>query len=634
MRRLAAIILAAALAAVWVAPACAGPADAHGVAVRSVDTSGYPSIVVDLLLPASLQNARGPLAVSVKENGVERPGATISTDVSRRETVDVVLVVDTSGSMKGGPLDAAKGAVTRFIGGMRPGDRIALVAFGDTPAVVVPLTGDHTRVLSAAEALGARGETALYDALTAAAAVAAGGTKGRTNIVLLSDGGDTVSSTTLDTAYAALRRAGAPVFAVALRSPEYDGRALSVVASRTGGRFASVADARKLADSFGGFAKEIRSVARVTFTSADPNTKDLDIDVTVRAAGQDLTVAATTPNPRFDVAGLSASDSTLTEAQPPVAALVLALVSAMACVGLAAYGGGTALARRRSSLKQVSLYSQTVSADAAPNDPDSLTARVTEAVDVIAARRGLNRVIQERLDRGGIAMRSGEFIALHLSGVVIVGALAGLAGGLAAGAIAVVVGAIVPILLLDQAVRSRTHRFDEQLPDALGLIAGSLRAGYGLLQAVALVTEEMLPPASDEFRRLQTQARLGLPLESALDQMADRVDSEDFRWTVSAITIQREVGGNLAEVLDIVASTIREREALRRQVAGLTAEGRLSAAILLVLPFLEAAGLMLINPTYFLAMFGTPIGWALAGAAVVLMAVGALWMRTIVAIEV
>lgn len=632
MRRLAAIGAALVLALACPAWALAAPAD-DSVAVRSVDTSGYPRIALDILLPASLASGAKDLSVQVRENGVNIPGARIRTDAARRENVDIVLVLDTSGSMKGAPLQAAKGAVARFLEGLRPGDRVALVAFNDAPSLAVPLTGDLPSVLAAAESLTARGETALYDALATAAGVAARGAKGRTNIVLLSDGGDTVSSNTLDSAFTALGRAEAPVFAVALRSPEYDGRALSMLAGRTGGRFASVADARAIADSFGGIAKELRSVARVTFTSRDPATKDLDFDVTLAVGDRRLTASASAPNPRFDVAGLAAAP-TLSEPRPAWALFALSLASAMACVALVTYGAGTALARRRSSLKQVALYNQTVMSDAAPDDPDSLSARVSEAVDVLAARRGLNRVIQERLDRGGIAMRSGEFIALHLAGVVLVGALAGLAGGLGVAAAAVVVGAVVPILVLDQAVRARTRKFDEQLPDALGLIAGSLRAGYGLLQAVALVTEEMLPPASEEFRRLQTQTRLGLPLEGALDQMAARVDSEDFRWTVSAITIQREVGGNLAEVLDIVANTIREREALRRQVASLTAEGRLSALILLVLPFLEAAGLMLVNPVYFLAMFGHPVGWFLAGAAVVLMLIGAVWMRAVVSIEV
>ena len=129
----------------------------------------------------------------------------------------------------------------------------------------------------------------------------------------------------------------------------------------------------------------------------------------------------------------------------------------------------------------------------------------------------------------------------------------------------------------------------------LGLLAGSLRAGYGLLQGVELVVKEMTPPTSVEFGRVVTEARLGLPVETALEKMARRMGSEDFLWAVSAVSIQREVGGNLAEVLDIVATTIRERDALRRHISGLTSEGRLSAVILSVLPFAVLGAMLIVS---------------------------------------
>ena len=127
-------------------------------------------------------------------------------------------------------------------------------------------------------------------------------------------------------------------------------------------------------------------------------------------------------------------------------------------------------------------------------------------------------------------------------------------------------------------------------------MAGSLRAGWGLQQSVDLVVEQMAPPVSDEFKRAQTEIRLGRPVEDALETVAVRTQSDDFMWAVTAIGIQRDVGGNLAEVLDVVAATIRDRMALRRQISALTAEGRLSAWVLLILPFVLVTVALLREP--------------------------------------
>jgi tight adherence protein B len=200
--------------------------------------------------------------------------------------------------------------------------------------------------------------------------------------------------------------------------------------------------------------------------------------------------------------------------------------------------------------------------------------------------------------------------------------------------IVVLLATLGPMLYLDLKARSRQNAFEEQLPQILNLIAGSLRAGWGLLQSVDMVVQETLPPASEEFARVQTEARLGLPVEDALQAMADRVGSEDFAWAVSAIAIQREVGGNLAEVLDVVAATIRDRAALRRHVSALTAEGRISAIILLALPFVEGIFLYVVNPTYMRPMFTEPLGWIIIGIGLLLLVVGSLWLVRAMKVEV
>ena len=146
--------------------------------------------------------------------------------------------------------------------------------------------------------------------------------------------------------------------------------------------------------------------------------------------------------------------------------------------------------------------------------------------------------------------------------------------------------------------------------------------------------DEVGDPARSEFRRVQAESRLGLPLEDALHRMANRVDSEDLRWTVSAISIQREVGGNLSEVLNTVARTIRERAELKRSVSALTAEGRYSAVVLTLMPFVMFGGLLLVSTDYALQLLNTGIGRSMLILGGTLLAIGTFWINRVVNVEV
>ncbi len=179
----------------------------------------------------------------------------------------------------------------------------------------------------------------------------------------------------------------------------------------------------------------------------------------------------------------------------------------------------------------------------------------------------------------------------------------------------------------------RKSAFAEQLDDILTLLASNLRAGHSLPQALDSLSGEIEEPASSEIARAVTQVRVGRDLSDALGDVADRMDSDDFRWITQAISIHRQVGGNLADVLDTVANTIRERGQVRRQVRSLSAEGRLSAYVLIALPFFVVLVLMVINPGYLAVFTTTAIGWVMLAVAAVLLVVGAIWMRATVRVE-
>ena len=255
--------------------------------------------------------------------------------------------------------------------------------------------------------------------------------------------------------------------------------------------------------------------------------------------------------------------------------------------------------------------------------------------DRVVQQRGLDQALGRRLEAAGLPIRTAEWLLIHL-GIAVGMALlltlltAGSPVGLLVG---LVLGLAGPWVFLSLRQGRRETAFLSQLPDTLQMLAGSLKAGYSLPQALDTVVREGEPPMSAEFNRAMVESRLGVPVEEALDGIASRLSSQDFSWVVMAIRIQREVGGNLAELLTTVAETLRERERLRRQVSVLSAEGRLSGWILGGLPVVFAGYLVVARPEY-LAPLVTPFGLVLVAIALILLVVGGIWMSRVVTVKV
>jgi tight adherence protein B len=254
----------------------------------------------------------------------------------------------------------------------------------------------------------------------------------------------------------------------------------------------------------------------------------------------------------------------------------------------------------------------------------------------VMERRGLNTAIDTRLEAAGLPLRTAEWGLIHLASAVGVALLLLLlsGGALAPTVLGLMIGLVGPWTFLVIHQGRRESRFLSQLPDTLQLLAGSLQAGYSLPQALDTVVREGEPPMSSEFNRALIENRLGLPAEDALEGIANRMSGRDFAWVVMAIRVQREVGGNLAELLTTVSETLRERERLRRQVRVLSSEGRLSGWVLGLLPVAFAAYLVVVRPQYVGVLWTTRLGWLLLASAVVLLAVGVFWMSRAVKVEV
>ncbi len=252
-----------------------------------------------------------------------------------------------------------------------------------------------------------------------------------------------------------------------------------------------------------------------------------------------------------------------------------------------------------------------------------------------AESRGFSERLDAELEAAGVSLRSGEFVVASAVACLVFGLLAAallrnwLLALLFAGA-----GAAFPMILLRSALSKRADRLREQLPDVLTIMASSLRAGHSFLQSLDTVAKEIAQPAAAEFQRVVAEIRLGRPAEDALESLAERVGSADFKWAVLAVNIQREVGGNLAEILDTVADTLRERAMLRRQIKVLTAEGRLSAWVLGLLPFGIAIYMFAVNPSYIGLLWHNTYGIIMLITAGCLLVAGIFWMKKIVDIDV
>jgi tight adherence protein B len=272
----------------------------------------------------------------------------------------------------------------------------------------------------------------------------------------------------------------------------------------------------------------------------------------------------------------------------------------------------------------------------APPEDSPLQSAKSAAAAMLKRNQGLENKIAQRLEGAGSRWRPAEWLLFHAAVFLlasIVGLLLG-GGNLVIGLIFMALGALGPWFYLGFRRGRRKKKFERALPDTLQLMSGSLAAGLSLAQSVDTIVKDGMEPVASEFRKVLVETRLGLSLETALQGVADRFQSKDFEWVVMAINIQRQVGGNLAELLDTVAGTIREREYMRRQVAALAAEGKLSAMVLGGLPPAFMLYLLVANHDYVMVLFTRTLGFIMLGLGATILSVGVFWMSRIVKVEV
>ena len=612
-----------------VAAALAGAATASAdVRIRAVDTSSYPTI------RATVVSSSGPeLAPIVTENGRAVVGLT-EENLGRAKAV--VLALDDSRSMAGKPLADAAAAARGFVAAKPAGDAIAVIEFGPRPVALSTLS---TATIDAEAALrdvgvAAHAGTALYDAIQLSATELKASPLPGHVLVVLTDGRDVSSSSTLAAAVAAARDANVAVYPIGIEGRGFDPGPLRELARKTGGRYYGAASTSVLASVYRSISQQLGHTWRATYvTAARPGDRIL-LGVAVSGTGS-ASAPLVIPAQAGDV-GASSGPSALVPAGAYGSAgpVLVGLVTGLLVVGamllllatrrgswlrgrLAPHTGGVRLARTRRREQRLSAL-----------------AAVVRATERAFGRLRHWQAVQTMLDRGETPLRVAELFWIVAGAGFALGLLAAVAGSSPLVImIAMLVGGLVPIAVVWRRMRKRLGAFETQLPDLLSTIAASLKAGHSFKQGIQAVVDEGQPPASSEFKRVLTEAGLGKPIDDALADMSGRLGSTNFAFAITAVTIQRQVGGSLASLFDTVSETVRQRQQFARKIRSLTAMGRMSAYTLIGLPFLLMAAISLVNPGYMQPLLHSSTGHMLLAIGLGMMAIGSAILQKIVSFK-
>ncbi|MDX2159752.1 MAG: type II secretion system F family protein [bacterium] len=261
-----------------------------------------------------------------------------------------------------------------------------------------------------------------------------------------------------------------------------------------------------------------------------------------------------------------------------------------------------------------------------------------ERLDNIVSDRSFAKTWKQQLARADIKLTVSEYAALHVVSVAaffFVGYFILFGNQMVMGVISAFAGFFAPRLYVSRATQSRLVKFESQLPDTLGLWVNALRSGYSVLQSMEAIGRDAPDPTSTEFKRVVQEVQLGINMEAALDHLLNRVESDDLDLVLTAVNINREVGGNLAEILDVISHTVRERIKLKGEIMVLTAQGRITGYLISFLPIILALFLYGINPDYMGNLFeNQACGWPLLGIGLGMIGIGMALIQKIVDIEI
>jgi tight adherence protein B len=572
----------------------------------------------------SLKSVR-PLTIhniTVTENGnpVLHPSLVPASEATA-QTFGVVLVLDTSYSMNGEPLDAALEAERAFAHYRNPNQQLGAIEFNRDPTTVLPLTTSATNISKALSTVPTvKTGTHIFDAVAQAEAMLTAANIGSGTVVVLSDGADRHSTKTLRQVGEAARSAHMRIYTIGLAGPTFRPGTLKALAVAGNGEYKQAKTTADLTPLFQQLGQQISSEYLLQYTSQAGPDKPVAVKVKVDGAGTQitgyrtpqLTVSTAVPPPYKPSIGDRVWSS-------PITMILLALLGAAVIAFLVI----ALIQPKRSGLP--ARMAEFVSIRSLQKDKGQPTATVTDEEEAPAQATWWTR-FQDTLEIAGInaapeTIIAGTFAATALTFLLIYAGTGSPWWALFA------LG--VPYLVREWVTRTldrRRNRFAEQLPDALQVIASALRSGHSFAGALAVVVESASEPMKSEMQRVVADEQLGIPMQQSLLVVAERMASADVEQLGLVAELQREAGGNAAEVVDRVAETVRERFDLKRLIQTLTMQGRMSRWIVSALPIGIILILQVENPHYLhpllastggKVVFGLTAAWAIAGSFVI-----------------
>jgi tight adherence protein B len=628
MRRL----LAFPLAALAIGMACAAAASA-GTSPRITEARApFPHRAFVLSLPTAMRLSAGQ--VRVLENGKPVSGVNVIPAGGSAEQFGVVLLIDASNSMQGEAIDGAMAAAGAFATKRTKLEQLAVVAFNDNAQVVLPFTSDGAAIDSALQetphlAYG----THIYDGVETALRLIAHAKIRAASIVVLSDGADTGSHASEAVAAAAANREHVRIYTVGLRSAGFDPATLQKLAADAGGQYSLATSPAQLREIYAALGAKFAREYVVSYDSSVGPGQRVGVAVQVKGLPSLASTGYVTPSVPTNGHSPAAYhepfwrklwSSSLTMI---VIAFIEASLVALAVMALMGF-------RRQGTLRK--RMAQFVSIPEA--EEDSATAVLSERVEdgtekILARTRWWGRFMDE-LELAGITWSPRRIVLFTFIGTFLSIWLLSILFG---SKLVALLGFVVPFAVrayVRQRVARKRAQFAEQLPDNLQVLASAMRAGHSFIGALSVVVDDAPEPSRAEFKRVIADEQLGVSLEDALHVVVERMESRELEQVALVAAVQRNSGGNTAEVLDRVTETIRERFELRRTVKTLTAQGRLSRWIVSALPVFLLAVISLINPGYMNVLFASTGGRVALVFAALMVISGSLVIKRIVNIKV
>ncbi|MBN1298332.1 MAG: type II secretion system F family protein [Actinobacteria bacterium] len=620
------------------------------IIIKNIDTAGFPNI--SLYLGFNEGSKLGLLNLEkddlkITENNKEIKDVNIEKIGETDEKVGVVLAIDTSGSMKGDPIENAKSAAAAFIEEMRQTDSTSIIGFSDNGEVFSTFTNEKNLLSSSLDFLEANGETALFDGILKGLEQfeTADDLKHR-YLIVLSDGTDTVSTGSSEDVIKSAKYLGVTVYSIALMSNEFNPTDIENIALNTGGELLMTSDSSMLKSLYSGISQKIRNQYKISFTSVSGNTGAFNASLFIEKLGLKDSLQFSYESPFSTLSGKNEKgegSSGLTAELMVIdkwwiKALIYVLI--FVSVTIFIYIVSTIMVPNKQDLKTRTYnYLYNISGMENPENGQENKKQKRLFFGLFnnkssSVKNGFSELFEQKLKKAGLSISGSKFVFIHLASVAVFTlAVFLITRNILVTFCVVILIIFMPFLFINFKIGQKLKKFNEQLPDTLQLIEGALKAGYSLNQSLSMVVKETKPPISEEFTITLNEIRMGLDEKTALENMAKRINSELFDWVVLAVNIQREVGGNLAEIMDIISNTIREKERILRQIKSLTAEGKLSAYVLIGLPIVLGIALSILNREYINVLFTTKIGFLMLFLAALLMLGGVVWIMRIIKID-